>query len=319
MEKIDTQSLQSQTHQIAGKEIEMLSNPEVWSPYSASEMLAYLNEKDFLNDLKGESVLDVGTGSGIIGIFCGLLGASNVILSDYSLPAVKLAQENARINGLQVAGIQSDRFESFKGQKFDKIISNPPVQPWLFTNQKNIENRNNGAAWNEAGNDGRLVLDALIIEGKKHLEKKGDMIISCSSRHGHRRTTELFNQYWGENQWKIILEVEHEIDANYHKPYVPSWLFFQSIDADLRIYQKDIHNKKYAIQKDKDGNDLILAEIDWQGKKQVFKLIPEANGYFLESISGERIASLPKTDVRLPQINSANPWLYTYFLIQSFK
>lgn len=52
----------------------------------------------------GEAVLDVGTGSGILGIAALLLGADHAVCTDIDAQSVKTARENAALNGV------ADRF-----------------------------------------------------------------------------------------------------------------------------------------------------------------------------------------------------------------
>ncbi|MBX7066108.1 MAG: peptide chain release factor N(5)-glutamine methyltransferase [Parachlamydiales bacterium] len=70
---------------------------------------------------------DVCCGSGCIGI---ALKKANpdlqVFLSDISKDALALAAENAKLNGVEVTFLQGDLLESFKGQKADWIVCNPP-------------------------------------------------------------------------------------------------------------------------------------------------------------------------------------------------
>ncbi len=51
---------------------------------------------------EGDSVLDVGTGSGILAVAAKKLGAGRVLGIDISLDAVRSCEENARLNGLEV-------------------------------------------------------------------------------------------------------------------------------------------------------------------------------------------------------------------------
>ena len=89
--------------------------------------------------IKPESIhhlLDLGTGSGCIGIACAkVLPQAQVCLSDVSEPALALARSNIEMHQLQarVQLIQSDLFSGFDQQRFDVIISNPPYvseQEW---------------------------------------------------------------------------------------------------------------------------------------------------------------------------------------------
>lgn len=72
-------------------------------------------------------VLDLGTGSGVIGITLALERPNWVVtLSDISLKALRVAQENAERYGLgDLTLVESDLFERI-GEQFDLIVTNPP-------------------------------------------------------------------------------------------------------------------------------------------------------------------------------------------------
>ena len=71
-----------------------------------------------------ETLLDLCTGSGCIAIVAALHGYQ-VTASDLSQPALLIAQENARLNSVQIQWKQGDLFENIEGQ-FDVITANPP-------------------------------------------------------------------------------------------------------------------------------------------------------------------------------------------------
>ena len=75
--------------------------------------------------LKGGSVLDIGTGSGILGIGAALLGADKVIGVDIDETAVKVANENAVINKVETSTefIVGDLTDKISG-KFDIVCAN---------------------------------------------------------------------------------------------------------------------------------------------------------------------------------------------------
>lgn len=305
-------------YDVLGKTIQIQSEPNVWAPYSASEMMNFLGKYGYLEEVAERHVLDLGTGSGLVGIACALMGAKSITLTDYSAPAVKLAVQNATLNGTKAEGLQSDRFEALLNRQFDLIISNPPVQPWLFTDTEHPENRLDAASWNEAGKDGRLVLDALIREGYNHLNSQGIMIISCSSRHGHRFTKELLNMHWGKN-WRRIYEAEHAIDESYHAPYVPTWLALQRADLDLRIYQKDDKGRKFARYRSGSAQEQILMKLDLQGDSipVIMEKQAERGVYEVRNQTGKVLMEIPEGDACLPNQAIDEHWYYKYYLIQA--
>ena len=62
----------------------------------------------------GETVIDVGTGSGILAIGAAMLGAKDILAIDIDPTAVKVAQENIEHNGL------ADRITAIEGNLLDK-------------------------------------------------------------------------------------------------------------------------------------------------------------------------------------------------------
>jgi release factor glutamine methyltransferase len=77
---------------------------------------------------KEQKVLDLGAGSGVIGITLALeKPAWNVVAIDKSAEALKVIRENCRqlqVSNLQV--MESDWFSGMQGDSFDVVVSNPP-------------------------------------------------------------------------------------------------------------------------------------------------------------------------------------------------
>ncbi len=79
-------------------------------------------------DIKpGENVLEIGTGSGIIAIYCARAGA-RVAATDISGMALDCAAHNAQKCGVELALYRADLFDGVEGQ-FDVIVFNAPYLP----------------------------------------------------------------------------------------------------------------------------------------------------------------------------------------------
>jgi len=79
------------------------------------------------------TVLDLGCGSGILGIAAHLKKPSlSVLLSDIDAAAIEIAQRNLALNAVtQVETCVSNGFESIKHQTFDLIIANILMRPLI--------------------------------------------------------------------------------------------------------------------------------------------------------------------------------------------
>ncbi len=84
--------------------------PGVFSPTTTSKTLA-----DALEIKEGDTVIDVGCGSGVLSFVAARLGAGRVIGVDLSEASVEMARENAKALGLE------DRTEFRAGSLFDPV------------------------------------------------------------------------------------------------------------------------------------------------------------------------------------------------------
>lgn len=79
---------------------------------------------------QAESILDMCTGSGCLGITLALeCKAAGLVLADLSAGALKVAQKNAKAllpETVHLELLQGDLFEPVSGRQFDLVVSNPP-------------------------------------------------------------------------------------------------------------------------------------------------------------------------------------------------
>lgn len=87
------------------------------------EVLKVLNAK--YSDLSKLKILDLGTGTGIIGITLKKLTNAFVEVVDISQKALLVTKENAKYHNVDIKITESNWFSNVNG-KYDLIISNPP-------------------------------------------------------------------------------------------------------------------------------------------------------------------------------------------------
>jgi len=108
---------------VKGIELEIREAAGVYGPLDDTFLMIEALENIEL----GKKVLELGTGTGMIAIYCSKRGAE-VTATDINEEALRLARENAELNGERIEFIKSDLFEAVKG-RFDAAIFNPPYLP----------------------------------------------------------------------------------------------------------------------------------------------------------------------------------------------
>ena len=155
-------------------------NPSVLIPRQDTETLV----EEVIRIIPSEAkVLDLCTGSGCIGISvkC-FLHKVDMTLSDISEEALKVAEENAELQGVDVRTVCSDLFENID-DSFDVILSNPPYvteeeYAALMPEVRDYEPR----LALTAGKDGLDIYRRIAKEAPSHLNADGWLImeIGCS-------------------------------------------------------------------------------------------------------------------------------------------
>ncbi len=78
---------------------------------------------EYLTTHPGASVLDVGTGTGVLAIAAKKLGAGRVVGTDNDPMSVELAQENAQVNGTPGLELSGRELAQVEG-RFDLVVAN---------------------------------------------------------------------------------------------------------------------------------------------------------------------------------------------------
>jgi release factor glutamine methyltransferase len=131
-----------------------------------------------LNVKAGARVMDMGTGSGILGVLAAK-EASEVVAVDVNPHSIRCAKQNAICNHVhgKMAFLQGDLFTPlYETARFDLILFNAPYLP----SEKGEDATWLGRAW-AGGTTGRQVIDQFISQAPSHLKKVGEILLMQSN------------------------------------------------------------------------------------------------------------------------------------------
>lgn len=177
-------------------------NQNVLIPRFTTELLI-----DLTKTLSFNSVLDICTGSGCIGLTLKKeVPTAKVMLSDVSKKALKVAKQNAKNLHADVELIQSDLFEKINA-KFDLITANPPYLTkgeYIF---KNVNFEPKIALYAE--NNGFGVINKILLNFPKYLNPGGYLILEISPTHKQLIETNL------PNGFKVEFHLDERVNVRF--------------------------------------------------------------------------------------------------------
>nr|MBO4518328.1 peptide chain release factor N(5)-glutamine methyltransferase [Clostridia bacterium] len=148
-------------------------------PRPETELLTE-NALKYIDETK--TVLDLCTGSGAIAVVISKETGATVYASDISLDALKLAEENEKLNGAKIKFVLSDMFGTFDTEKFDVIVSNPPYikSEDIKGLQREIRDFEPLSAL-DGGEDGLHFYRIIAKEAPKFLNEGGALFLECGA------------------------------------------------------------------------------------------------------------------------------------------
>ncbi len=145
---------------------------EVYSPSDDSFLLVDCIKKEKLTN---KTCLDMGCGSGVESEAMLLSGAKNVLAVDINPDAVKETKKRIKTSfpGRILGSFKTKKSNLFSNvkEKFDFIAFNPPYVPSDSIKWVDLD----------GGKNGREVINVFVPQAKKHLNKKGVLLLLITS------------------------------------------------------------------------------------------------------------------------------------------
>ncbi len=139
--------------------------------FGTNVLLSSLDDK-YLTDVK--TILDVGCGYGIIGVSLSKkYNDKKVTMIDVNPKCIELVKENIKLNDLKNADCFLSDLYSEVSDKFDMIISNPPIRA------------------------GKEVVFGVVVDGYNHLNKGGIIVLVIQKKQGAPSLKEKMQEVFG--------------------------------------------------------------------------------------------------------------------------
>lgn len=166
-------------HTIIIDGIELFVEDGVFSPdekLTHSTMMLINN----LPDVQGKTVLDMGSGTGVISILCSKNGARHIDAVDLNNSAILNIKKNVESLGIKnIEVIESDLYENIPGT-FDYIFANLPISDVLWdSKEKSLS-----------------IIERFLKESKNHLNENGKLFLVWFSISDVKNIKELLHA-WG--------------------------------------------------------------------------------------------------------------------------
>ncbi len=215
-----------QTFNINGQTVELEMNEKVFPPseYGAQALANHV----VIN--KGETVIDIGTGAGILAILAAQQGGK-VYATDTDKDAVELTKKNAKRNDVKVQVAQGEHFASYK-RKFDVIVANLPQEIVHMKYQRAIGKKLTHSV--SGGPNGNTHMLELLRRAKKHMHKKSRFYMCAYTLSDYLTTMEaMVHDYHTRLIWVNSASPKEHVTNNIQ--------WYKKLDdtGKIRLYRKN--------------------------------------------------------------------------------
>ncbi|SLM87139.1 peptide chain release factor N(5)-glutamine methyltransferase [Vagococcus fluvialis] len=164
------------------------------------------------NEDSSKLVVDIGTGTGIIGISLKLEKPSwEVVALDISKGALNVAEENAALLDASINFVESDVLSHFKhNSSIDILVSNPPYisyDEWEVMDQSVREFEPKTALFAE--NNGLAIYQKIAVEAKEHLAENGKIYLEIGYLQG-KQVADIFQEQFPQKKVEIIQDMNRQ-------------------------------------------------------------------------------------------------------------
>jgi len=149
----------------------------------------------------GLRVLDMGCGTGVLGIAAAYLGA-DVLCVDVNPYCIECTLANATTNGLRLRTLLSNGFKAMENEHFDIIVSNCPLLPVHLSSHQNTPVDN--------GKLGLGLFHEVASHGSNYLSSNGRLILWCCGLIGFERAERTLYKHW--SYIETVRTFEYAID-----------------------------------------------------------------------------------------------------------
>ena len=193
---------------------------------------------------KKKKILDLGSGTGIIGVFLKkkFKKKVDIYFSDYSENAIKVINSNIKINKINGTVKKSNILENWKNEKFDIIINDISA----ISSEIAKKHWYNEFIPHDCGEDGIKLSKIFLSSAKDFLNKNGIILMPVISISNHKKIIKIFNKKFKS---KLLITKEWPAPKGLSKLKVKKFLkkkyIYKKFDLNLcftKIYKLQILN-----------------------------------------------------------------------------